>query len=258
LGGVLFDKAQVTLLQYPGNLGGSYNIPDSVTSIGEAFEFCSKLTGVAIGSSVTNIGGDAFYGCTSLTVVTIPNSVTSIGYNAFVNCTSLTSVTIPDSVTSIGYDAFGNCTSLTSVTFGSGVTNITSYAFYYDTKLTGVYFQGNSPTPTNDLTVFSGDTNGIVYYLPATTGWGTNYDGLQAVLWNPQAQTRGDSFGVRTNQFGFNITGNSNLVVVVEACSLTNSTWVPLQTITLTGGSSYFSDPQWTNYPVRCYRLRSP
>jgi hypothetical protein len=26
---------------------------------------------------------------------------------------------------------------------------------------------------------------------------------------------------------------------------------------TLTGGSSYFSDPDWTNYPGRFYRLRS-
>ena len=25
-----------------------------------------------------------------------------------------------------------------------------------------------------------------------------------------------------------------------------------------TGGMSYFSDPQWTNYPSRFYRLRSP
>ena len=65
-------------------------------------------------------------------------------------------------------------------------------------------------------------------------------------------------FGVRTNQFGFNITGSSNLVIVVEACCLTNLTWVPVGTNTLTGGSCYFSDPQWTNYPVRCYRLRSP
>ena len=29
-------------------------------------------------------------------------------------------------------------------------------------------------------------------------------------------------------------------------------------TITRTGGSSYFSDPDWTNYPSRFYRLRGP
>ena len=64
---------------------------------------------------------------------------------------------------------------------------------------------------------------------------------------------------MRTNQFGFNITGTSDLVVVVEACTdLANPVWSPLGTNTLTGDSSYFSDPQWTNYPGRFYRLRSP
>jgi hypothetical protein len=79
------------------------------------------------------------------------------------------------------------------------------------------------------------------------------------VLWNPQAQTSDASFGVRTNQFGFNITGSSGLVIVVEASTdLSQSVWQPVQTNTLSGGSAYFSDPQWTNHPVRYYRLRSP
>ena len=46
---------------------------------------------------------------------------------------------------------------------------------------------------------------------------------------------------------------------VVEACAdLPHPDWAPLATNTLTGGSSHFSDPQWTNYPSRYYRLRSP
>jgi serpin B len=67
------------------------------------------------------------------------------------------------------------------------------------------------------------------------------------------------SFGVRTNQFGFNITGTSNIVVVVEACAnLANPIWSAVSTNTLTGGSASFSDPQWTNCPIRLYRVRSP
>ena len=79
------------------------------------------------------------------------------------------------------------------------------------------------------------------------------------VLWNPQAQTSGASFGVRTNGFGFTVTGGSNLVVVVEAnTNLANPTWFPLATNTLAGGSFYFNDPQWRDYAVRFYRLRWP
>jgi hypothetical protein len=32
----------------------------------------------------------------------------------------------------------------------------------------------------------------------------------------------------------------------------------PVITNTLVNGTNYFSDPQWTNYPGRFYRLRSP
>ena len=101
------------------------------------------------------------------------------------------------------------------------------------------------------------------YYLPGATGWYYTFwgfpDGPPAVLWNPQAITSDASFGVRTNKFCFNLSGTTNLVIVVEACTnLTNPVWQPVQTNTLTGGSSYFCDPQYTNYPGRFYRLSSP
>ena len=109
-----------------------YNIPDSVTSIGEsAFSDCSSLTSVNIPDSVTTIGCFAFYGCTSLTSVTIGDSVTEIGEYAFHRCTSLTSVTIGDSVTTIGNYAFRYCESLTSVNIPDSVTEIGEEAFYY-------------------------------------------------------------------------------------------------------------------------------
>ena len=40
--------------------------------------------------------------------------------------------------------------------------------------------------------------------------------------------------------------------------NLADPVWSPLETNTLSGGSFYFSDPEWTNYPVRFYRVRSP
>ena len=64
---------------------------------------------------------------------------------------------------------------------------------------------------------------------------------------------------MKTNGFGFIISWATNLSVVVEAgTNLANAGWTPLATNTLTSGSSYFSDPDWANYPTRFYRVRSP
>ncbi len=166
--GVLYNKDKTTLIKYPvGNSRETFEIPDSVTSIGDwAFEVCYSLTSVTIGNSVTSIGYAAFVSCDSLTSITvdsanryyssdeygvlynkdkttliqypignsrttfeIPDSVISIGFSAFYDCDSLTSVTIPDNVTNIGDFAFLRCTSLSSITIGNSVTSIGDYAF---------------------------------------------------------------------------------------------------------------------------------
>jgi hypothetical protein len=90
-----------------------------------------------------------------------------------------------------------------------------------------------------------------------TVAFRIDHEGLNDLSFDcHQMQIRSGSLGVRTNQFGFNITGASNIVVVVEAnTNLAKPTWSPLCTNILTGGSSYFSDPQWTNHPSRFYRL---
>jgi hypothetical protein len=218
---------------------------NGVTTIGNwAFCNCTNVTSVTIGTNLTVIGNDAFGFCTSLKSVTIALGVTSIGDAAFGGCRRLTSVTIPNSVRSIGDSAFNSCNSLTNVTIGSGVTNIGRYALYGLPSLTGVYFEGNAPSA--DSTLFDPANNATVYYRQGTKGW------------NPEVQASGASFGVRTNRFGFTITGTSGLAIVVEACTnLANPIWSPVGTNTFSSGSSYFSDLQWTNYPARFYRLQS-
>ena len=115
--GVLFDKTQNTLIQYPCGRHGAYAIPGGVTCIGEgAFIYCSNLTYITIPNSVIDIKDYAFYECCNLNSITIPNSTINIGEDAFGDCTNLTSVVIGNSVKCIGYGAFEDCTSLTSVT----------------------------------------------------------------------------------------------------------------------------------------------
>jgi hypothetical protein len=233
----------------------SVTILRGVTSIGDsAFYDCTSLTNVSIPNSVTNIDLYAFAYC-SLTGIAIPNSVTSIGDAAFEYCFGLTSVTIPNSVTSIGNVAFYGCPNLTKAIIGNGVTNIDGGAFEDDQAIS-VYFEGNAPSYED--TDEEGVIGGTIYYLPGTMGWSSEFDGSPTVLWNPEVQ-KNNSFGVRSNRFGFNIAGTSNLVIAVEACTnLSNPLWSAVATNTLTNGLSYFSDPNWTNYQHRFYRLGPP
>ena len=77
----------------------------------------------------------------------------------------------------------------------------------------------------------------------------------------PADPNRRPNFGISNNQFGFNITNGltTNIPIAVEACTnLANPVWIPLTNVTLSNGSFYFSDPQWTNYPARYYGLGFP
>jgi hypothetical protein len=71
VGGVLFDKDQTTLLQYPaGKAGGYYTVPGTVTSIGSgAFAFCTWLNTITNPASVINVASDAFQCSSRLTAV---------------------------------------------------------------------------------------------------------------------------------------------------------------------------------------------
>ena len=72
--GVLFDKNATELIQYTtGKSETSYDIPNSVTSIGDgAFAYCD-LTSVTIPDSVTSIEYGAFHSCRKLTDIYILN-----------------------------------------------------------------------------------------------------------------------------------------------------------------------------------------
>jgi hypothetical protein len=182
-----------------------------------------------------------------------PMAFDSVGEYPFVSIPPLTNIVIPTSVTEIGAGAFQGVYSVFSLTVPASVTNIEDGAF--ENLLSSIYFEGNAPKVgqedffTNRLTV---------YYLPGATGWGSSFGGAPALLWNPVIQTADGFFGVRTNQFGFNVTGTATIPIKIEASSdLANPVWSPLTNTTLPNGVFYFSDPHWTNYAGRFYRISS-
>jgi hypothetical protein len=265
-------------------LAGSYptsiTIGNTVTNIGAgAFMGCRFMYSVSIGANVVSIGRNAFYGCDELTSVEIPDSVTEIGESAFdgcglnhvrigngvtaiapgtfASCSSLTQIEIPSRVSSIGFAAFVYCENLTTVVLGESVAFIGTNVFWGCGSLSGVYFRGDAPAV--DSSAFYGDNNATMYYLPGGRAWGLTIGERPTALWRPQIQTDGSDFGMRTNQFGFNISWASGMTIAVDACaSLASPSWMPLQTNTLTADSFYFSDPDSTNYPTRFYRVRWP
>jgi hypothetical protein len=237
--GVLFDKNQTSLLLYPAASSGfsffAYAVPASVTNIGAyAFSDSYYLTGITLDPNLQSIGDSAFQFCISLTSITIPNNVTNIGYSVFFDDFSLTNAVIGSGLS------------------GSGLSTLGFQDFSFCTSLASVYFTSNAPSMNSD--VFDDDTAATAYYLPGTTGWSATFDSLPTALWLPQIV----SSAVRTNQFSFYVDWASGEKVVVEGCTnLSRPVWSPVQTNLLAGNSWYFSDPHWTNYPVRFYRAHS-
>ena len=224
LDGILFNKYQTTLLQYPaGKPSSTYTIPSGVTRIGDwAFEDCTHLTSVTIPGSITSIGWGAFNSCTGLTSVTIPGSVTRIEWGAFSACTSLVSIkvdainanyyssvdgilfndnrttllqypagkpsstyTIPSGVTSIGDLAFEGCTRLTSVTIPGSVTTIYDDAFNGCTNLKYAIFMGNAPDMGDGVFGFTASGFAVYYYNTASGFSSPTWYGYKAVVVNP-------------------------------------------------------------------------
>lgn len=249
--GVLFSKDQRELFLYPqANPRTSYTMPDSVILIAEsAFVNCSNLTGITLGRQVANIANWAFFGCSGLSRITIPDSVTNIESAPYGK--------------GVYGGVFYGCSSLTNVVVGKGLSYLGIGAFSECTNLNSVYFRGDAPTPgtlmPGPVAVFTYDDPTTVYYLPGTAGWGATYAAQPALLWNPQIQTSDGGFGVRPSGFGFNLTGTPDIPVVIEAgINPSVESWTLLQSCTLTNGLLYVSDPRWTNYASRFYRVRSP
>jgi hypothetical protein len=167
LDGVLFDKAQKTLLLYPREkTNKSYSIPATVTKIpADAIDYNPYLQVINIPASVTVIGSGAFSGCNLLAVYVntanpkffsaegilfdklkthliiypsvktaasyrVPGTVKYIDEFAFFGAL-LKTVILPDSLIGIGGDAFSFTQKLASITIPKNVTSMGEWAFGY-------------------------------------------------------------------------------------------------------------------------------
>ena len=145
LNGVLFNKNQTELIQYPTGASGEYVVPSSVICIGDsAFYGCGNLTGIVIPKSVEKIGDYAFCECLALKSVTVQGSeLRSIGAGSFCFCRNLTDIKLSDGVTVIGDSAFSHCNSLKEIQIPDSVTQIGKGAFYSCTNLVNVAMSKN-------------------------------------------------------------------------------------------------------------------
>jgi hypothetical protein len=271
-----------TITGYDGP-GGAVVIPAAIdgfpiTQIGaKAFMSKDTITSVTIPTSIVGIGGEAFANCTALTSVTLPDGINTIALGTFSNCGSLQRIDFPSSVTnigsyaftfcgltnlilpprlqSIGNVAFGSCSSLVRVVVPKSVVSIGVYAFSACTELKAAYFEGDRPSIGSDA--FVNDSQLTIYYTADANGWTSTVGGRPATLWNPRIVTDDGKLGFSLNQFGFTVSGSSGVVVIVErTVDLSNPSWTPIETNTLSAATWSFQTPDSGGNAF--FRLRAP
>ena len=120
-----------------------------------------------------------------------------------------------------------------------------------------VHFAGYPTLTLNNIGATNAGNYTVVVSGTSAYGSVTSLVATLTVIVPPQIIASGTNFGFVSNQFGFNLNGTSNQIIVVDgSTNLVN--WRPLYTNTATGNPFYFSDPAWTNFPWRFYRARLP
>ena len=160
LDGVLFDKKQERLIQYPlGNKQSTYSIPSTVKTIAGRSIKSFNLTSITVAQGNQNfisVDGVLFDITRAILIqypigniqstYSIPNGVTKISNNAFESANKLTSIVIPTTVTTIDDYAFQAITGLTSITIPNSVTSFGLNLFSYVNSVKTIYISQNTIT----------------------------------------------------------------------------------------------------------------
>ena len=177
---MLLPKGIKTIGEYAfaGTRVGGINIPATVTNIGSnAFHENNFLIHVEIesGSALTRIGSNAFYECTKLKAINLPAGMTKIENYTFFNCQSLASVILPPALESIGQYSFCYAHALKNIDFPQTLNSIGAGAFY-DSGLESVVLPMNLTTLDRDA--FGHCKSLKTTELPATPRIWNSYDNI--------------------------------------------------------------------------------
>ena len=110
--GILFNKNMTTLIWYPeGKADPTYQVPPTVTAIGEYAFRNSRLQGIDLPASITEIGQGSFT-ASSLESVVLPDAVSLIPNGCFQGCTELASLTLGTKTSYLSEYWLDGCSSL--------------------------------------------------------------------------------------------------------------------------------------------------
>lgn len=178
---ILFNRAETSLIEYPGGGGGGYTIAAAVTNVGEAF-IGNSLTAIAV--NPTNI----YYSSTN-GVLFNKNHSALLEYPG----AAVGNYMVPTNVIIIGSASFEYNTGLTGVTIGTNVTSIQLYAFYDSSALTNI--------SVNSTNLYYSSTNGVLFDKKKTvliqypSGLPGNYV-VPGTVTNLETGAFGDAFGL--------------------------------------------------------------
>lgn len=107
--GVVFNKDATEIYWFPVGKTGHFELPMTITAIGERAFMGTHITSLAIPESVTVIQRGAFFG-SALEQIDLPNKITNISEGMFQDCSSLHIVKLGTGVELIGNLAFDGTT----------------------------------------------------------------------------------------------------------------------------------------------------